>query len=237
MSLVTESFTIGTAIERIVPGLHYSQDVIVQNLEPENSSAEYAKDGYLYTISQRTTVASPGTAIFELVTGPEGLQIDSYQIVSNISSIEGQLIEDATVTTSGSAVSAYNLNRNESDTTAATFTPGTAVTGGTTVAREYITADKHAAAGDMTSGKIFTLKPSTTYALTFTNLGNQTTQLFFQMLFSEKYNGQNRVTVGDENGNGFTLRGGAFVQMRVDEGQSLYAVAENSADIVIVRQN
>ena len=236
MSLVTETFTIGTAIERIVPGLHYSQDVVIQNLEPVRDSNDLSRDGYLYLVASEFDVPAGGTAIFNIDTPASGIQIEFYEIVSSDEVILASLIEDGTPTTGGT-VASYNINRQEADDAETVFTEATAYTGGTVISQELITASKQGSGGMMSLSKIHTLKPSTSYGMQFVSQGNQASQCFVQIGFAEKFNGQNEVTVGDENGNGFTLKGGAFVQMRVDEGQSLYAVAEDTADIVIVRQN
>lgn len=237
MSLTVESFTIGTAVERIVPGLHYSQDLIVENLEPANNSVSYAKEGFLYGIYSEFPVVQNGSAIFEVTTGTGGMQIDFYEILSTVAPVKASLIEGGTVSTSGTVISAYNVNRDYADDAEAVFTSGTAITGGSAVAEEYITADKHAVGGGAKSGKTYTLSPSTDYAFQFVNEGNQNTVCFFQLTFAEKFNGQNRVTIGDDAGNGFQLDGGERIHLRSDRGQSVYAVSTNEARIVVVRQN
>lgn len=237
MSLFAETFNVGTAVERIVPGLHYSQDLIIENREPRASAEAYARAGFQYGLYREFSIPSPGTAIFEVSTGAGGLQIDFYQIISTVSPVRAELVEGATVSTSGTVVPAYNLNRDFADDYEATFTSGTAISGGSAVAVDFITADKHAAAGGATSGKIYTLSPNTDYAFKFINKGNQVTTCFFSMAFSEKFNGANNVKIGDDTGEGFTLAGGERVQFRGDEGQSIYAQATDSAEIVVVRQN
>lgn len=236
MSLVTETFTIGTAIERIVPGLHYSQDVIVQNLEPLRDSNDLSRDGYLYLVGSEFTVPANGTAIFNIATPASGLQIEFYEIVSSDEVILASLIENGTPTTGGT-VASYNINRQEADDAEAVFTQATAYTGGTVVSQELVTASKQGAGGMMSLSKIHTLKPSTSYGMRFVSQGNQASQCFVQIGFAEKFNGQNDVTVGDENGKGFTLKGGQMIQLRTDKAQSVYAVSEESAEIVVVRQN
>jgi hypothetical protein len=237
MSLVAENFTIGTAVERVIPGLHYSQDIIIENREPASTSDAYAKAGFQYGLYREFTVNQSATAIFEVSTGAGGLQLDFYEILSTVAPVKADLIEGATVSTSGAAIPSYNLNRDFADDAEATFTAGTALAGGSVVASEYITADKHAVGGGARSGKIYTLGPNTDYAFRFVNKGNQDTVCFFQMTFAEKFNGANAVTIGDDTGNGFLLAGGERVQFRGDEGQSIYAQANDSAEIVVVRQN
>jgi hypothetical protein len=214
-----------------------AQVAVIQNLEPKNTSDAYAKEGYLYLIQREFTVNSPGTAIFELATGATGVQIDHYEILSDTDAVKAQLIEGATVGTTGAAIPAYNLNRNESDSHNAVFTAGTSISGGTVVAAEYITADKHAASGGMASGKVFTLKPNTDYAMTFVNRGNQTTTVFFQMTFAEKYNGYNDIWLGGAADDAIRVRGGETLTLPMIQGQILSAVAGSDSQLGVLRQD
>jgi hypothetical protein len=89
----------------------------------------------------------------------------------------------------------------------------------------------------MDSGKIFTLAPSTDYAMTFVNKGNQTTTVFFQMTFAEDFNGNNDVWVGDAIGTGVRVRGGDTVHMSLIQGQKLFAVSAQDNDLMVTRQD
>lgn len=229
--------TVGTATTDAVGMSADAQIATLQNLAPKNDAAAYAKEGYTYLIQREFPVASPGTALFELSTGSTGMQIDGYEIVSTIDSIKAELIEGGTATTTGTAVTAYNLNRNESDSYDATFTTASAVSGGTVVAAEYITADKHAAAGGRASGKIFTLKPNTDYVLKFVNKGNQNTTVFFQMTFSERFNGQTDIWLGGSPDNAIRLRGGETLSLRMIQGQTLAASSATDTTLAVLRQD
>lgn len=237
MAVTHNRYTVGTALAQVVADSADAQEVWLQNLGPENASHAYAKDGFLYLLQREFTVGSPGTAIFEVTTGANGIQIDNYEIVSTTDNVKAELLEGATVGTTGSPIAAYNLNRNFSDAHDTTFTAGTSISGGTVVAAEYITADKHAASGGMSSGKVFTLAPSTDYAFKFVNKGNQTTTVFFQMTFAEDFNGHNDVWVGDAVGTGVRVRGGDTIHMSLIQGQKLFAVSQQDNELMVTRQD
>lgn len=237
MAVTHNRYTVGTALAKVVTDSADNQEVWLQNLGPANTSDAYAKDGYLFLLQREFTVASPGTAIFEMATGVNGAQINYYEIVSDTDTIKAELIEGATVGTTGSAIPAFNLNRTSSDAHDATFTAGTSISGGTTIAGEYITADKHAASGGMSSGKVFTLAPSTDYAMKFVNRGNQTTTVFFQMTFAEDFNGHNDIWVGDAVGTGVRVRGGDTVHMTLQQGQTLSAISPQDNELMVTRQD
>jgi hypothetical protein len=237
VSLFAESFTVGTAIQRVVPGVHYSQDVVIQNLEPLASPESYARAGYLYIVAQQFTLPTAGTALFSVEVGASGLQIEGYEIVTTEQTVFAELVEGATVTTTGAAIPSYNLNRNEADDATSVFKAASAVTGGSAISSELVTGSKIGGGGAMIVSKIHTLEASTQYAMRFVNQTQQGTDCYLQIIFSEKFNGQNNVTIGDESGVGFTLKGGERIQWRTDEGQSVYAVSEEEVEIMVVRQN
>lgn len=211
-----------------------SQKVWIQNVEPESATDEYARAGFLYQVSQTFNVASTGTVSFNIATGANGLQIEFYDIVSDTEKVTASLIEGATVTTSGAAIPAYNLNRNIPGTATATLSSASTVTGGTVIAQEFITADKHAAGGGESSSKIYTLKPNSDYVMKFVNGGNQTTGVFLQLGFSEKYNGYNQVWLGSTAGSAVTLRGHEMIQLDIRGGESITAVSDGGTNTVVV---
>lgn len=233
----SQTVTVGTATIPVVGMSADAQIAVLQNLEPTNRSDEYAREGRLYLLQREFTIASPGTALFQMATGTHGAQIDYYEIISTTESVKAELVEGATITTTGSAIPAYNFNRTMSDAHDATFTAASTVTGGTVVSAEYVTADKHAASGGMTSGKIHTLKPSSNYAFRFVNNGNQTTTVFFQMSFAEKFNGYNDIWLGGSADNGIRLRGGDVLTLPMIQGQTLSAVAEADNELGVLRQD
>ena len=211
-----------------------SQKVWIQNVEPLSETDEYARAGFLYGIGQKFAVASSSTVNFAITTGSAGLQIASYEILSDTSNVTATLIEGATVTTSGAAIPTYNLNRNVADNATATLSSASTVTGGTVIATEYLTADKHAAGGGMGSSKIYTLLPSDDYVFRFVNNGNQTTNVFLNLTFSEKYNGLNQVWLGSSAGSAVTLRGHEMIQLDLRGGESLTAVSDGGTNTVVV---
>lgn len=237
MAVTHSRYTVGTTLARVVADSPDSQEVWLQNLAPENTVEAYAKEGKAYLVQREFAVSSPGTVIFDVETGTNGLQIQGYDIVSDTDKVKAELIEGATVGTTGSAIQAYNMNRNFSDAHDAVLLAGTSISGGTTIAAEFITADKHAASGGSTSGKIFTLEPSTHYAMKFVNRGNQTTNVHFQMRFVEEFNGHTDIWVGDAVGTGVRVRGGETVHMSLIQGQTLSAVSEQDNELMVTRQD
>ena len=236
-AISANAYTVGTASGIVVGMSADAQVAVVQNLEPANYSDAYARYGYLYLLQREFSITSPGTAIFQMTTGDTGAQIEGYEFISTLETVKGELLEGATVGTTGAAIPAYNVNRNESDAHNAVFTAGTSISGGTVIAAELITADKHAAGGGATSGKIFTLAPNTNYAMTFVNRGNNTTSVLFQMLFAEKYNGYNDVWLGGDVDNAIRVRGGETLILPMIQGQTLSAVAQNDSKLGVLRQD
>lgn len=234
MAITYNVFEVTDTPVEILPASFDSQKVWIQNIEPDSATDEYARAGFLYQVSQSFNVASPGTVQFNIATGAKGLQIEFYDIVSDTEKVTANLIEGATVTTSGAAIPAYNLNRNVAGTPTATLSSASTVTGGTVIASEFITAEKHAAGSGESSSKIYTLKPNEDYVMRFVNGGNQTTGVFLQLGFSEKYNGYNQVWLGNSAGSAVTLRGHEMIQLDVRGGESLTAVSDGGTNTVVV---
>lgn len=237
MNVTGYTVSVGTASVPVVAMSADAQHVVVQNLETPSDTSSYAREGAMFLLHSEFTIASPGTAMFSVATGSTGMQIEFYEIISTVENVRAELIEGATISTTGAAIPAYNLNRNESDAHDTVFKSASTVTGGSAVSAEYITADKHAAGGGQRSGKIQTLEPSTEYAFKFINKGNQTTTVFFQMGFVEKYNGYNNVWLGGADGSSFRLRGGENVYLPMGQGQTMSAVADGSALVGVLKQD
>lgn len=235
--ITSYSVTVGTAVVPVVGMSNDGQIAVIQNHESPSNAADYARDGGMFLLHREFTIASPGTAMFSVATGSTGMQIEFYEIISTTENVRAELVEGATITTTGAAIPAYNLNRNVSDSHTTVFKAASTVTGGSVVSAEYVTADKHAAGGGRTSGKIQTLEPSTSYAFKFINKGNQTTTVFFQMGFVEKYNGYNDVWLGGTVGDGIRLRGGQTLQLPMIQGQTLNGVASADSEIGVLRQD
>ena len=228
---------VGTASVPVVGMSADAQHVVIQNQEPAPAGDGYARAGDLFVVASQFNIAGPGTALFSVTTGDFGMQIDSYEIVSTGEVVLGQLLEGATITTTGTAIPAYNLNRQFPDTYDAVLEPATVMTGGTVVSQEIATATKNAAGGGRVSTKIHTLEANTEYGFRFINQGNQTTSVFFQMTFAEKYNGFHDVWLGGSVGDGVRLRGGESIQLPMIQGQTLSAVASDDVQIAVLRQD
>lgn len=237
MSVDGYTIPVGTASVQIVGMSADAQHIVVQNLEPVSDADEYARAGYLYVIGGTVTITGSGTALFNVATGAAGMQIEGYELVSSAQPIFAELVEGATVTTTGAAIPSYNLNRTEADNASSVFTAASTVTGGSSVSTELITASKQGGGGAMVISKIHTLRSSTDYAFRFTNLSNQQTVFFFQVIFSEKFNGQNDVWLGGAEGSAFRLRGGESVSLPMIQGQTLSAESGESALIGVLKQD
>ena len=237
MAVISEVFTIGTAIAKVVTDSGDSQDVILQNLEPAEDPDDLARAGYLYLVGQKFTLPASGTAIFNMATPAGGLQLEFYEIVSTSEIVFAELIEGGTVTTTGGAIASYNINRDAADDAQTEFKAATAVTGGSVVSAELITASKQGGGSADKFTKIHTLRGGEDYAMRFTNQTNQETVCFLQLGFSEKFNGENAVWVGDGVNDGIRLGGGERLQMRLQQGQTLWAVSPQEAQLAVMRQD
>jgi len=234
MAITYNVFEVTDSAVEILPASFDSQKIWIQNLEPLSEVDEYARAGFLYNLAKKFAVSSAGTVNFAITTGSAGLQIESYEIISDVSNVTATLIEGATVTTSGAAIPNYNMNRNMADNAISTLSSASTVTGGSVIASEYLTADKHAAGGGMGSIKIYTLKPDEDYVFRFVNNGNQITNVFLNLSFSEKYNGLNQIWLGSSAGSAVTLRGHEMIQLDVRGGESLTAVSDGGTNTVVV---
>jgi hypothetical protein len=237
MTVSGYTVSLGTASVPIVGMSADAQHVVIQNLEPVSDADEYARAGYLYIIGGTFTIGASGTALFNVATAAQGLQIEGYELVSTAEPVFAELVEGATVTTTGAAIPSYNLNRTEADDAGSVFTAASTVTGGSAISTELITASKQGGGGGMVVSKIHTLEGSSDYAFRFTNLSNQETVFFFQVIFSEKFNGQNDVWLGGDSDASFRLRGGESVYLPMIAGQTLSAEAGETAVVGVLKQD
>ena len=221
---ISEVVTVGTSETTVLRPVMRAQQIVLQNLEPSNDMASYSREGLVYLIDQVVTIASPGTAYFSFTTPADGAQIDFYELTSNSQDILGQLVEGGTVTSTGTAVPAYNLNRQEETAYNSTITTASAISGGTVVVQEYITAGKKSG-GNVGSGKIITLKGSHTYGLRFANQGNQTTKLQAQIGFTEQFNGLNDIWINGAADSTIRLRGGESTVINLYQAEEITAIA------------
>ncbi len=231
------SVALGTAVSTVVEMSSDSQSLVLQNLQPESDVDEYARNGDLYVIGQKFTLVGSGTAIFNMATGPTGVQLEGYEIVSSAEAVFAELIEGATVTTTGAAIPSYNLNRNVADAAQTVFQAATVATGGSAISSELVTGSKQGGGAGVTFTKIHTLRADEDYAMRFVNQTNQDTVVFLQLIFSEKFNGQNDIWLGGSIGDGYRLRGGESVHLELFQGETLEAVAEESASLGVFKQD
>jgi hypothetical protein len=234
MSLLQKVYSVGTTpVTVVAPTADYVKYVL-KNIQPKDVD-EYARDGYMYVIGQQFTITSGGTVNFSIATGATGAQLDFYTIISDTATVLSSLVEGATVTTTGSDLPAYNLNRNFPDTHNAVLKAASSITGGTAVSQEFTTASIHAG-GELSSTKVHTLKPNATYGMRFVNLGNQTTSVFFQLGFSEHYNGYNNIWLETVN-DSFVLRPNEEILMELLPNATINATALiNSNKLSVMRQ-
>lgn len=237
MSVTGYTINLGTATTSIVSPSADSQHIVLQNLEPISDADEYARSGYLYLVGGTVTIAGTAKALYSVATGARGMQIESYELVSSSEPIYAELIEGGTVTTTGAAIPSYNLNRDFADDATTIFKKATTVTGGSAVSTELVTGSKQGGGGGITIAKIHTLRSSTDYAFRFTNISNQSTTFFFQVIFSEKFNGQNSIWVGGDAESAFRLRGGESVSVPLIAGQPISAVAGEEAVLGVLKQD
>lgn len=229
-------FSVGTATSTIVAPTHDFARYVIKNLEPRATAEEAARHGNVFLVEQLFTIAAGTSVSFSLVTNSTGAQIDFYGITSDTTNVQAALIENPTVTVTGGEISAYNMNRNVSDAHTTSLKAATVVVGGTTVSQEFVTASK-AAGGSMSSAKIHTLKPNTQYAMTFTNDDiAKATKVFFQLGFSERYNGYNSIWLGTPN-NSFVLHGGDEFEFVLNPMETINATAlVDGVNVAVLRQ-
>lgn len=222
MALTQGVFSVGTAATTVVAPTNDFARYIIKNLEPATID-QSSRAGDIFLVEQLFPVTVALPVSFSLVTNSTGMQFDFYSIVSDTSNVLAELIESPTVTVTGSAIATHNLNRNKSDSVSAVLKAATAVSGGTVVSAEYMTASK-AAGGAGNYNKMHTLKPNTQYAMRFTNQGNQTTNIFFQLGFSEKYNGYNSAWLGTPN-DSFVIHAQESLEMTLNPYETINATA------------
>jgi hypothetical protein len=234
--LTQNVYSVGTAAQTVVEPTHDQATYLLKNIEPQIMGQDYARMGRVYNLHSTFTVARSTSVSFTVLTGPTGLQIQFYQIISSSSDVRADLIEGATVTPSATTISTYNINRNFPDNAQAVFNGVTSFTGGTVVVAEYITAAKDGGGG-MATEKIITLEPNTRYVFRFTELsGNEDPSVFFEMGFAEKYNGYNDIWLETVN-DSYVLRAGEEVQMTLLPLETINATAIiDSSKLAVLRQ-
>jgi hypothetical protein len=235
MALVQSVVTVGTAATTVVAPTNDYVQYVLKNLEPKTSE-ESAREGDIYLIGQKFTITNGASAAFSILTGPTGAQLDFYEIISDTANVYAELIEGATIVTTGDPITAHNLNRNYSDAHSSVLKATTSVTGGTTISAEYVTATNQAGGG-IDSDKVHTLEPNTEYAMRFSNVGTQATTVFFQIGFSEKYNGYNSIWLGTVD-NSYVLRAGEELSFTLNPNATINATSlVNGCKLAVMRQD
>ena len=209
---------------------------LLKNIKPKASGEDYSRSGYVYQYGNTFSITAGSTANFSFLTGPTGAQLEFYEIATNVSDIKAELVEGATITTTGNAIPAYNINRNFGDNHQSVLKAATAVTGGTTVTMEFLTASNQAGSSEKFD-KVITLEPDTEYGYRFTNVGAQTTTVFFEVAWSELYNGYHDIWLGTPQ-ESFVLRGGEEIKFKLFPNESVNAIGGHTgARLTVVRQD
>jgi len=233
MPLSQAVYSVGTAAQTVVAPTNDFVKYALKNLQPANV-VEYARDGFIYLVNAQFSMTTGSTVNFSMLTGPRGAQFDFYSMITDTSAVYAELIEGATIATTGSPIVAYNLNRNFSDAHQSVLKSATSITGGTTISAEFLPASNQAS-GQMSSVKIHTLEPNTEYGFRFTNQGAQTTNVHFQLGFSEHYNGYNAIWL-DTVDNSYVLGAGEELIMELPPLVSINASAKtNSNKLAVMR--
>lgn len=221
-----------TVVAPTVDAGHY----VLKNIEPKSDIADYARQGYAYAVNRYFSIANNGDAYFSFTTGSTGAQFDFWVFSSSNSSVIASLIEGATITTTGSAIPGYNMNRNESDAHEAELLAATAITGGTVVYSNYVGASNQAAGGAQ-SNMIITLEPNTEYGFRFQDVGGNGTNLHVLIGWVELYNGYNDIWLGTPN-ESFVLRAGEEVKFKLFPQETINAIAGHTgAKLSVIRQD
>lgn len=237
MTITTSVVSVGTAQVTLCSPTIDAQDAWVENLEPSNNLGDFSRDGYTYVVDELISIAGNGTAIFSFTTGDTGAQFDFWSFQTENTDVFATLWEGATITTTGTAIPAYNLNRNASDSYDAVLESATAISGGTAILSEYIGAS-FLTSGSMQSSKIVTLRPNTEYGFTFQSRGGATTDVHIQIGWVEKYNGYNDVWLNGIQDQAVRLRGGEKIQLALQQGEGITAVASrDGVQVAVMRQD
>lgn len=238
MAITGNLYTVssGTAVGIVAPSVD-AQTVVIKNDMPDGDLNQHVRDGYAFAVHTDITLANGGSQSFSFTTGDFGAQILGYKIASTVENVEANLIEGATITTNGTAVPAYNLNRTSSITYDASLVGVTSISGGTVVSSESIFASNQASGG-MDSSKVITLAPNTQYAFKFNNIGSQSTYIHFEMIWTERYNGYTTVWLNGAEGVGYPLHGGESVAIDLIRGQAIDAISGGAdCQIAVMRQD
>jgi hypothetical protein len=235
--MITQNvYTVGTAAVTVVAPTVDSAHYSLKNLQPSPIMGDLARKGHIYSVSKYFPIANNGTAIFSFTTGDTGAQFENWEFNSSTSSVLASLIEGATITTTGSAIPAYNLNRNDSDAHAAVLIGASALTGGTTVISQYVGASNQAVGGSSQNIPV-TLEPNTQYGFKFVDVGGNGTNVHIQLDWAEQYNGYNDIWLGTKD-DSYILHGGEEISMYLRPYEIINATAgSEGCRLAVMRQD
>lgn len=237
MSISTSVLSIGSPASEVhAPSVH-EQRITVRNLQPASNADDYARDGFVFLVNARFTLANSASTAFAFTTGSTGAQFQFYKIDAENDTVLSQLISGATFGTTTS-VPAYNLNRDYPDDYEAVLTGATGVTGGTVISEEYTPASNQSGAS-LSVSKVHTLQPSTSYVMKFSDIGGNGTEVHFQLGWSEQYNGGHDVWVNYGTAsvnNGFILKPQESLTFDVSPLDNLVAFSSQPTKLNVMRQ-
>lgn len=234
--LTQNVYSVGTAGATVVPPTLDSGRYIIKNLEPGENLGELSRQGYTFAAQRYFQIANNGTALFSFTTGANGAQFDFWEFNSSTSSVIAELVEGATITTTGSAIAGYNLNRQVSDAYQSQLIGASAMTGGSVVFANYVGASNQASGG-ASSNNIITLEPNTQYGFRFRDVGGQGTYVHALIGWVENFNGLNEIWLGTQD-DSYVLGGGEEVSMYLRPYEVINASAKrDGCRLAVMRQD
>jgi hypothetical protein len=234
--LTQNIFSVGTTPVTVVAPTVDAGRWVLKNLQPTAAAGQLARDGHIYQVSRYFSIANNNSVFFSFTTGDSGAQIEFWKFSSSTSSVLAQLVEGATITTNGTTIPAYNLNRDYSDLYSSTLEGATAIAGGTVILSEYIGGSNQSAGGAATTMPV-TLEPNTQYGFRFQDVGGNGTNCHIQLGWAEQYNGYNEIWLGTPN-DSFVLRGGEELALTLFPYETINATAgSENCKLAVVRQD
>lgn len=170
--------------------------------ELSTGPGDLSKRGLVYLLTQFFTVPAAGSVNFGLATNGAEVEIQFYDITTASGIIRAELIEAPTATLFGPEITGRNLNRNYPDAQTVTLRAASGVSGGTVIASELL-GNASKAGGQIAQAKIHTLKPETTYVMSFYNSENQSSLTHLNLGWSEGEPDPYPL-IEDTSGNGIT---------------------------------
>lgn len=139
--------------------------------------------GYVYLMDEFFTIQATSSVAFALATNGVQVEFQFYDITTDLYGVQARLPEGATAT-QYNYITPRNLNRAYPDSSSASLSSASAVSGGTKIASELVGAAGKAG-GQLSQSKIHTLRDNTVYVMTFYNTGNQATTCHMNLGWSE----------------------------------------------------